>query len=75
MEHTCSECLGRGKIILMAAKKITNHIHTSLRKTLLRRIWRGKQKERIYRQNNDLKFKQKIIQRRRDKFTNTAFWK
>ena len=26
MEHTCSECLGRGEIILRPATKITNHL-------------------------------------------------
>ena len=26
MEHTCSECLSRGKMILMPAIKITNHM-------------------------------------------------
>ena len=55
MDHTCSECLGRGETILRPATKITNDIDGSLGKTLLRR------KESIYRQKNVLKFKQKII--------------
>ena len=34
MEHTCSECLRRGEIILRPATKITNHIDGSLGKDL-----------------------------------------
>ena len=47
-----------------------SYIDGSLVKTLLRRIWRDKSRESIYRHKNVLKFKRKIIQTRRDKFTN-----
>ena len=32
MEHTCSECLGHGEIILRLAIRITNHIDVSWEK-------------------------------------------
>ena len=58
MEHTCSECLRRGEIILRPATKITNHIDGSLGKDLKGQVKRKHiSPESIYRQKNVLKLK------------------
>ena len=55
MEHTCSECLRRGEIILRPATKIKNHIDGSLGKDLKGQVKRKHTSpESIYRQKNVL---------------------
>ena len=58
MEHTCSECLRRGEIILRPVTKITNHIDGSLGKDLKGQVKRKHiSPESICRQKNVLKLK------------------
>ena len=47
MKHTCSECLGRGEIILRPVTKITNHIDVSWGKRYLEG-YEGASKEKAY---------------------------